>query len=222
MTKANRIIQFNKELKSAPQSGLLGYYFPWNAYLKAYDTSSFDPSYSEGLVSQIDLHFIMRDINAIRGFDPSKSGPRSMWCLSVIPILALGIYFSSGEFFLEDLKSRILLLISTLLLTIALLWTFNAVHSFKERKRTQKCSKLLSKILERHQNSTLYGKQVIARASPNAAFISLEFSFRSKYSESDSCSTSAGSAKGYNSPDYRTYRPSLSTKVASDQYALVD
>ena len=60
-----RVNPFTIEMMTMPQSGLTGYYFPYNAALGGYDTSTYNSSYSDNTVSANEVQALIGEINAL-------------------------------------------------------------------------------------------------------------------------------------------------------------
>ena len=56
---------FKMDLSTMPQSGMTGYYFPYNQALNGYDTSSYNSSYSENTISQAEVVALINEVNSL-------------------------------------------------------------------------------------------------------------------------------------------------------------
>ena len=171
---------FALEALTAPQTSFSGYYFPWNNYLKAFDTTSYKPEYSDGRISCQDIEFLMRDINSIEGINLRKCDNLAWLMCAVLPILLIGIPSAISQLTRRppNVPGYLILLFGSIFLSICLVTIIGVKLNKRQKEREFKRNQSISAVLSRHQSTTFAGKDSVLRVSTHGSFIAIEFRFR--------------------------------------------
>ena len=172
---------YQLETLTMPQSGLLGYYFPYITFLNSYDSSSFDSSYSDNTISRHEIDILLNEVNS----HPLTKLPSCSLLVFLIP-LAMCLMFAGIVFFMTRViiasSSRHpspLLIISGMMGIIfsgVFLIMCIAFYAAKnQQKRAFKRSQAITEILKRHQATTFASRNVIIRLPQHAGYIAIEF-----------------------------------------------
>ena len=165
------------EYLAMPPSGMMGYYFPWNQAMGTYDTSSYNPLYSDNTVSINDINILLQEMQSQPLFRPFYTDPLVKWffCLFCgiyfgMPLLMLlGSTVTIGFFFVIPIA-----FIGTF---VAMIFIMCRVASNSQKRQTERKSQM-DPVIAKHQNSTFAGKNVVLRMPMHGSYIAIEFLFR--------------------------------------------
>ena len=96
--RENKPSPFDLELRSMPQSGKEGYFFPWNENIKGYDTISFNPVFSGLTISKQEVDTLIRELEKLPLYQANPFDP-IIYAMIVIGIVTVILIFvlPSGE-----------------------------------------------------------------------------------------------------------------------------
>ena len=154
------------ELALMPQSGQMGYYFPWNSSIGDYDTSTFNPMYSDNQISSYDIEGL---INALRTCpDYKMPSPKIMWgallgvVLMVILLVALPVYLIGVGIF------------GGLFLGM----TFFIMGTCERQKMLAQRRLQVNQVIANQAMTVFSPKRAILSLSPHQGYISIEFGWK--------------------------------------------
>ena len=185
------------EMMSMPQSGLFGYYFPYNSSIGGYDSSTFVPDYSDGIVTKQDVDTLLNDLNQQPDIAPVRCDP----ILFLIPLIAIGMFVGFFVFIfgsVANTSSRstncdsrgycksegpsvggiIGTIMGINLGGIFLIMVIACCAAKRARERLTRRNKAMTEIIAKHQQSTFANKNVIARVSNQGGYVAIEFKWR--------------------------------------------
>ena len=176
MARARRPSPITLELMSMPPSSQFGYNFPWNNNTNTYDTSSYNPAFSDNRVSLQDVHTLMSDLQSQPLFPPSVCDP---WCYGMIAVFAIFavtmIFTSTGSAIRSgSFGSMMLVFLACMVSYVGILCKVN----INAEKRSVERKAQLESVLAKHQQTTFAGKEVFLQMSTLCSYISIMFSFR--------------------------------------------
>ena len=160
-----------------PQSGLTGYYFPWNNALRTYDTSSYNPAYSDNVVSAQDIQVLLADLQAQPLFSPVYCDPWLYGICGVVLLLIIGqiIFITSAT---RSIGRNFFVIPLIFFGFFALICVIMCKVQTNARKRAAERKVQLDAVFAQHQQTTFGGKNVIIRMSMHGSYIAIEFAFR--------------------------------------------
>ena len=168
---------FQMELMTMPPSGMMGYYFPWNHAIGTYDTSSYNPLYSDNTVSINDINILLQDLQSQPLFSPIYFDPLlkcmfGLFCgifLGMALLMILGITVSKGFFFVIPVVFIVIFVLVCVIIC-------KVASNVQQRQRERKSQ--IDPVIAKHQNSTFAGKNVVLKMSMHGSYIAIEFLFR--------------------------------------------
>ena len=168
---------FTIEMMSMPQSGLMGYYFPWNNMIRTYDTSSYNPAYSDNSVSPQDIQVLLGDLQAQPLFSPVYCDPWLYGICGLFLLLIVGqmIFVFSAS---KRIGTNFYVIPLIFFLFFGLMVAIICKVQSNARKRAAERKLQIDTVLARHQQTTFGGKNVILRMSMHGAYLAIEFAFR--------------------------------------------
>ena len=87
---------FRTEALNAPQTSIMGYYFPYSPALRAYDHSSFNPALSDFAVSLHEIETLMQEVNSVKTPKTTSIRKRLIYLLLIPVIFYCGILLAFG------------------------------------------------------------------------------------------------------------------------------
>ena len=180
MAQSEQLSPYGLELRNAPQSGLMGYYFPWSSHLKGFDTSSYNPLLSDNTISKYDVDMMMNEVNSIPGINPNYCDSYLWWSCLSIPIMGAGIYLGILNLIRSppNITLYIIFLMGGIILGFFYFFYIVIQAGKKANKRRYEVKQKISLVLNKHQNMNFTSKNSVVRVSENAAYIAIEFKFR--------------------------------------------
>ena len=197
-----------------PQSGLTGYYFPYVRAMNGYSDSTYNPSYSDGVISPNDISRFVGDVNAL----PDTRIPNFcglLVCICAWPFTMVGTllfvtlntqrqvytcptygpcyYVTKGIFNPNTIWLPIVL---TILLHIGFFITVLMILVKKANAWRLRRNTAINACINHHMNTTFSGKNVIVRLSNHGSYIAIEFKWRFNSAPG----MPVQSAGGYNQP----------------------
>ena len=153
-----------------PASGMMGYYFPWN-FAGDYDTSSYNPMYSDNQVSSFEIDNLM---NALRSCPDYKiPSPKIMWGALLGPIvigLLIAIFVASGMVYLMGVAVFGGFAVAIVFICCGAC----ELAALKARRKLQ-----LDQVIAQQAQSVFTPKRAILRMSPHMGYIAIEFGWKS-------------------------------------------
>ena len=155
------------------------YIFPWNG--QTYDTSSYHPRWSDGVITEQDMARIRRKIHGVFLLEPAGTTPRFGF------VCALAVFFTgiAGVFFI--LKAPVMyrnprfiiggciaVLIIFGLIVYLLYWFYSKIYTFVRNKQFQE-------VFQQLQFELLDSKNVTIGLSPSSSYLYIYFNFRAQY-----------------------------------------
>ena len=169
-----RISQFDLEAATAPQTGTLGYYFPWNDHMETFDTTSFNTQYSYGRISINDIDVLMRDINLIEDIKIQCCDSVGLLLCSIPLIIIL---VSIVQLLQNSRNKNIFLIFGGLIAAYILMMIIGTIMNKRQKDKQHKRKMNIVAVLAKHQSTTFEGKECILKVSTHGAYIAIEFSF---------------------------------------------
>ena len=160
-----------------PQSGLMGYYFPWNNALRTYDTSSYNPAFSDNVVSMQDIQVLLGDLQTQPLYSPVYCDPW-LYCICVLVLVLIAgqiIFITSAT---RSIGSNFFVIPLIFFGFFGGIVAIMCKVQSNARKRAAERKVQLDVVLARHQQTTFGGKNVILRMSMHGSYIAIEFAFR--------------------------------------------
>ena len=168
-----------------PPSGMMGYYFPQKGFLHCYDTSSYNPMYSDNTISIEDINNVVQDLQSLSSqlTEEAKKNVR---------FFGKYFFYILGVLLLIIVVSVILAITVTPFFFIAIPIIFvccfvNMMCSLsggisQAIKMQEEISARIDQVIAKHQNSTFAGKNVRLRMPMYKTYIAIDFLFRQNVS----------------------------------------
>ena len=163
----------------APQTSVMGYYFPYSPALRAYDHSSFNPALSDFAVSLHEVEALMRDLSAVEAPAASSVLGKRLPFLLLVPVIFYGGFFLAfGRLAHNNIAGFFTLMFLTYALIVLLVgWVVcgcfgNNLEAFQKRRNA------VVQVLQRHQATTFNCRGVVLGCSQLAGYVAVEFEFR--------------------------------------------
>ena len=168
------------------ESGLTGYVFPYNNYIKSFDVTSYNPSFSEGVITMEDIDALMMDVNSIPEMRPVECGLLE-W-LFIIPVFVVvgGFLVSSTEISHRNsnVLGFLLYIYGSIVLCCLISFKICCMITKRQEERRFKIKQKLSAILIHHQETTFRGKNSVLTTNHSCSAIFI--TFKDKFTSSDS------------------------------------
>jgi len=162
---------------SMPQSSMMGYYFPWKNALRTYDTSSYNPIFSDNVVSSQDIQVLLADLQTQPLYSPVYCDPwlYGICVLLLVMIAGQVIFITSATRGIGKNFFVIPLIFFGFIIGMSVIMC--KVKS-NAQKRLAKRKAQLNVVLARHQQTTFGGKNVDLWMSVLGSYLGIEFAFR--------------------------------------------
>ena len=181
------------EMMTMPQSGLFGYYFPYNSDVGGYDSSNYIAEYSDGQITKQDVDTLLNELNQHPEVAPATCDP----LLFLLPVITIGMIVGFLVFIFSTVGSRtrdctgtncrstgpsvggiIGTIMGINLGGIFLIFFLVCCVAKRARERLARRNRALTEIINRHQQSTFVNKNVIVRMSNQGGYVAIEFKWR--------------------------------------------
>ena len=174
--KSRRSSLTNFEIIEMPETNELAYHFPWNMDIYGYDTSSFDPTLSDGRLTSEDIKAVTDGLRGCPNYP--KFYPRMLWC-NLIPLFGiLACIVLIAVFSAKDKMIMVWLMIPMLVFLVTA-----CIINFLAGRQTQVYLKArneqFDKLLKSLQKTIFTKKQAVVRLSPYQGYLSVELQWKS-------------------------------------------
>ena len=196
---ARRINFFQLELNTMPQSGMTGYYFPFNYELAGYDMSSYNSSYSDNTISQHEVAGFINEINALPETPVSTCNCLSCLLALILPLCIFGMVGATLGIMLNLQRSTYVYnpttgtssyqttgiplttaIISVVVIDVTLIAVLVTSIVCINKHTIQKAlarKNAITQVINKYQPQ-FDAKNVILRLSTHGAYIAMEFKWR--------------------------------------------
>ena len=174
----NQIDPFVMEQMTAPQSGMLGYYFPWDSSISSYSTSSYNPLYSDNRISIQEIDGLIAEMKTCKYYSPKSCSP--LLCLAMLVFIFVPMFGGMSPIFVRTHSAGTLIgmifggIFGGLALGLALLCC--AIKDIRLKAEIRK--KMLTEIILRANQTVFAGKDVIIRLSERGSYLAFEFNWK--------------------------------------------
>lgn len=160
---------FKAEQDSMPQSGMFGYYFPYSQADDTYDLSSYNSAFSDGRIQYQQLQPIVEEIKkSLR----SSNGCNKLLLASPIIWVVYIIVIIVSKWLIW------VILVALLIATVLQIGLCYYASVLNRRNKMDHMKVSITKILQKHQNSTFKDQHVLIRLSKEASYIAFEFGWK--------------------------------------------
>lgn len=189
MTRRRRPSPYMMERMSMPQSGPFGYYFPFLS--GNYDSSSYDPSYSEGQITQDQINTLMQAVNSYPLKDPQGGQCKMIIGVSIamavgLVLLIIGLAVGNTTFLVISIILFVLIVVGAI-----------AGGVYYVYQRTKKREAEFVPILDEQRKTTFANQNIVLKQSKYGTYIYIQFAWKGAANPA-----SAGLVPGQVPPQY--------------------
>ena len=185
---------YSLERAAMPISGPLGYYFPFEN--DKYDTTSFNPAFSNNTISQFEIEAFVGEINSIVAKAAEDNCRQCLLAFSPLLVLAVvggcmaliftnldtTVSYSTGNGYIYapsgtgiSTSVAVTLAVFIGLLGISVIVFLCYYSSKTNNTRIAEITEKMNEAIQRHQNTTFAGKDVTVRISKLQSYLAIDF-----------------------------------------------